>query len=122
MSESETTAKQQSYEEMFAHRFSSEDKEFQEYVNRPADPPPIVEDWQGRGGGNHQGRDRRYQDRQGGRGWGGGQGWGGDRSGRGEHHRQQQYRDRYGGGDRGPQPNSHQDNSSYYHRPRYDRY
>ncbi|XP_061608308.1 RNA guanine-N7 methyltransferase activating subunit-like isoform X1 [Phyllopteryx taeniolatus] len=119
---SETMEKQQSYEEMFAHRYSSEDREYQEYVNRPADPPPIVEDWRGRGGGNHRGRDRRYQDRQGGRGCGGGQEWGGGRSGRGEHHRQQQDRDRYGGHDRGSQPNSYQENSSHYHRPRYDRY
>ncbi|XP_061526815.1 RNA guanine-N7 methyltransferase activating subunit-like isoform X3 [Phycodurus eques] len=119
---SETMEKQQSYEEMFAHRYSSEDREYQEYVSRPADPPPIVEDWRGRGGGNHRGRDRRYQDRQGGRGCGGGQEWGGGRSGRGEHHRQQQDRDRYGGHDRGSQANSYQENSSHYHRPRYERY
>ncbi|XP_077419722.1 RNA guanine-N7 methyltransferase activating subunit-like [Vanacampus margaritifer] len=116
---SQTTEKQQSYEEMFAHRFSSEDKEYQQYVNRPADPPPIVDDWRGRGGGNHRGRDRRYQDRQGSRGWGEGQGWGGDHSGREGHHRQQQDQDRYGGYDRGS--NSHQENYSHYKRPRYDR-
>ncbi|XP_057693125.1 RNA guanine-N7 methyltransferase activating subunit-like isoform X2 [Corythoichthys intestinalis] len=125
---SETKEKEQSYEEMFAHRFSSEDQEYQEYVKRPADPPPIVEDWRGRGGGNHRGRDRRYQDHQGGRGWGGGQGWsgdrgwGGDRSGRGEHHRQQQDRDRYQGHDRGSQSNSHQESYSHDDRPRYARY
>lgn len=51
--------KQQNYEELFAHRFSSEDHEYQEYVNRPADLPPIVEDWRGRGGGNQRGRDNR---------------------------------------------------------------
>lgn len=54
----ETTENQQSYEEMFANRFSSEDKEYQQYLDRPADPPPIVEDWRSRGGGNHRGRDR----------------------------------------------------------------
>lgn len=53
----ESTENLQKYEEMFAHRFSSEDREFQEYVSRPSDPPPIVEDWRGRGGGNQRGRD-----------------------------------------------------------------
>jgi len=53
----ETTDNQQSYEEMFADRFSADDKEYQQYVTRPADPPPIVEDWRSRGGGN-RGRDR----------------------------------------------------------------
>ncbi|KAK6294090.1 hypothetical protein J4Q44_G00349200 [Coregonus suidteri] len=51
------------YEEQFAHRFSLEDPEYQQYVNRPANPPPLVEDWRGRGGGHNQGRDNRYQDR-----------------------------------------------------------
>ncbi|TNN49445.1 RNMT-activating mini protein [Liparis tanakae] len=53
----ETTEDQQSHEEMFADRFSADDKEYQQYVTRPADPPPIVEDWRSRGGGN-RGRDR----------------------------------------------------------------
>ncbi|XP_015279824.1 PREDICTED: RNMT-activating mini protein [Gekko japonicus] len=35
----------QHYEEMFTHRFTSEDKEYQKYVHRPADQPPVVEDW-----------------------------------------------------------------------------
>lgn len=55
----EVTEKQQTYEELFSHRFSSEDHEYQQYVTRPADPPPIVEDWRGRGGGNQRGRDNR---------------------------------------------------------------
>ncbi|KAF3686622.1 RNMT-activating mini protein [Channa argus] len=46
----ESTETPQTYEELFAHRFTSEDREYQEYVKRPADPPPIVEDWRGRGG------------------------------------------------------------------------
>lgn len=53
----ENTGNLQKYEEMFAHRFSSEDPEFQEYLSRPADPPPIVEDWRARGGGHQRGRD-----------------------------------------------------------------
>ncbi|XP_019742087.1 RNMT-activating mini protein [Hippocampus comes] len=114
---SETMEEEQSYEEMFAQRYSSEDEEYQRYVNRPADPPPIVEEWRGRGGGNYQARDRRYQDHQGGRGWGG------NRPGRGEHYRHQQDKDQYGGYDRGSQSNSHQENYSHYHRPMsYDRY
>ncbi|MEQ2196605.1 hypothetical protein XENOCAPTIV_005207, partial [Xenoophorus captivus] len=44
---SETSENAQSYEELFAQRFSSEDSEYQQYLNRPADPPPIVEDWRG---------------------------------------------------------------------------
>lgn len=55
----ETAETQQNYEAMFADRFSSEDQEYQEYLNRPADRPPIVEDWRGRGGGNQRGRDNR---------------------------------------------------------------
>lgn len=47
------------YDEQFAHRFSLEDREYQQYVSRPANPPPLVEDWGGRGGGNNRGRDSR---------------------------------------------------------------
>ncbi|CAL9701431.1 unnamed protein product [Knipowitschia caucasica] len=78
------------YEKLFAHRFTSEDREYQEYLKRPPDPPPIVENW--RASRNHRGRDR-YQDRRGrgGHGWGGG---GRDYGGwRGEQ-RQQQWHDR----------------------------
>ncbi|XP_060116160.1 RNA guanine-N7 methyltransferase activating subunit [Heteronotia binoei] len=35
----------QRYEEMFSHRFTLEDEEYQKYVHRPADPPPVLEDW-----------------------------------------------------------------------------
>lgn len=56
----ETTENLQNYEELFGNRFSSEDHDYQQYVNRPADPPPAVEDWRSRGGGNHRGRDNRY--------------------------------------------------------------
>ncbi|KAG7218285.1 hypothetical protein INR49_010343, partial [Caranx melampygus] len=55
----ESTETLQKYEELFAHRFTSEDHEYQQYLNRPADPPPMVEDWRGRAGGNHRGRDNR---------------------------------------------------------------
>ncbi|XP_072888915.1 RNA guanine-N7 methyltransferase-activating subunit-like protein isoform X2 [Hemitrygon akajei] len=40
------------YEEMFAHRFTEADTEYQEMVKSVADPPPIVEDWMNRPGGN----------------------------------------------------------------------
>ncbi|OPJ70514.1 RNMT-activating mini protein [Patagioenas fasciata monilis] len=46
---------------MFAHRFTSDDEEYQEYLKRPADPPPIVEEWRNRSGGNQRNRDR-FQD------------------------------------------------------------
>uniref|UniRef100_A0A8D0BG13 RNMT-activating mini protein n=1 Tax=Salvator merianae TaxID=96440 RepID=A0A8D0BG13_SALMN len=39
----------QNYNEMFAHRYSSEDEEYQKYVKRPGDAPPIVEEWLNRG-------------------------------------------------------------------------
>lgn len=51
----------QGYEEQFACRFTSEDVEYQKYVQQPVNPPPIVEDWRGRSGGGYQrGRDNRY--------------------------------------------------------------
>lgn len=56
---SDTSENAQSYEELFSNRFSPEDSEYQQYLKRPADPPPIVEDWWGRGGGNQRGRDNR---------------------------------------------------------------
>ncbi|XP_072236979.1 RNA guanine-N7 methyltransferase-activating subunit-like protein [Leuresthes tenuis] len=121
----ETSETPQSYEELFAHRFTSEDSEYQQYLNRPADPPPIVEDWNGRGGGNQRGRDNRYQDRRGhgDRGWGGGRGWRGDR--RGHQHWHDRDRDRHGGHGSGYQsgrPSSNQGSNSYHQRPHYDRY
>uniref|UniRef100_A0A3P9LGH4 RNMT-activating mini protein n=1 Tax=Oryzias latipes TaxID=8090 RepID=A0A3P9LGH4_ORYLA len=56
---SEATETLKGYEELFVNRFTSEDQEYQEYLNRPADPPPVVEDWRGRAGGNQRGRDNR---------------------------------------------------------------
>ncbi|CAM4529173.1 unnamed protein product [Lepidochelys kempii] len=47
------------YEEMFSHRFTSGDEEYQEYLKHPADPPPLVEEWKNRSGGNQRNRDRR---------------------------------------------------------------
>nr|XP_033776400.1 RNA guanine-N7 methyltransferase activating subunit [Geotrypetes seraphini] len=52
------------FEEMFSHRFTADDQEFQEYLKRPADPPPVVEEWRNRSGGNQRHRDNRFQDRQ----------------------------------------------------------
>ncbi|KAM8761664.1 RNA guanine-N7 methyltransferase activating subunit-like [Acanthopagrus schlegelii] len=123
----ETTETQKEYEELFAHRFTSEDPEYQQYKSRPPDLPPIVEDWRSRGG-NHRGRDR---DRRGGRGWGGGGGWGGDRGWRGDHRGQQNWHDRdrdrdrhsgHGSGYRSGPPNSYQGYNSHHQRPHYDRY
>ncbi|XP_030045469.1 RNA guanine-N7 methyltransferase activating subunit [Microcaecilia unicolor] len=52
------------FEEMFSHRFTTDDQEYQEFLKRPADPPPVVEDWRNRTGGNQRYRDNRVQDRQ----------------------------------------------------------
>uniref|UniRef100_A0A3B3DEK0 RNA guanine-7 methyltransferase activating subunit n=1 Tax=Oryzias melastigma TaxID=30732 RepID=A0A3B3DEK0_ORYME len=104
---SEATETIKSYEELFGNRFTSEDQEYQEYLNRPADPPPIVEDWRGRAGGNQRER-----------GWRGGhQGWRG-----GDHRRQQHWqdRDRDRGWGHGSQYN--QGYNSYQQRQHYDRY
>lgn len=37
------------YDAMFASRFGAEDAEFQRYMQRAADTPPVVEDWRTRG-------------------------------------------------------------------------
>ncbi|KAG7473940.1 hypothetical protein MATL_G00101140 [Megalops atlanticus] len=69
------------YEETFAHRFTADDKEYQEYLQRASDPPPIVEDWRVRGGGFSRGRDNRFQDFRGpgrGRDRSHGSGWSGE--------------------------------------------
>ncbi|KAI9518946.1 hypothetical protein NQZ68_033429 [Dissostichus eleginoides] len=120
----ETTETRQSNEEMFANRFTSDDREYQQYLSRPADLPPIVEDWRSRGGGNRRGSRDRYQDRRG-RGGGGG-GWGGDRGWRGDNRGQQDRdRDRHSGHGSGYQsgpPSSNQGYNSYNQRPHYDRY
>uniref|UniRef100_A0AAQ4R520 RNA guanine-7 methyltransferase activating subunit n=1 Tax=Gasterosteus aculeatus aculeatus TaxID=481459 RepID=A0AAQ4R520_GASAC len=92
----ETTESQRNYEEMFSHRFTSDDKEYQQYVNRPADPPPIVEGWRSRGGG----------------GGGGGR----DRDRDGDRH------SGYGGGHRSGPPSYNDGHNSTHQRPQYDRY
>ncbi|KAG9341349.1 hypothetical protein JZ751_019454 [Albula glossodonta] len=72
------------YEEQFAHRFTAEDKQYQQYLQCSANPPPIVEDWKIRGGGYPRGRDNRFQEyrpyrgRDRGRGWG----WSGEQRNR----------------------------------------
>ncbi|KAK9543021.1 hypothetical protein VZT92_000835 [Zoarces viviparus] len=119
----EITDNQQKYEELFANRFSSDDKEYQQYQNRPADPPPIVENWSRRGGGN-RGRDR-YQDRRG-RGWGGDRGWRGDQRGQQHWHDRDRDRDRdrhsgQGSGYQSGPPGYNQGYKSHQ-RPQYDRY
>lgn len=50
----------QKYEEQFASRFTSQDEEYQRYIQQPENLPPVVEDWRGRGAGGYQrGRDNR---------------------------------------------------------------
>ncbi|XP_068598006.1 RNA guanine-N7 methyltransferase activating subunit-like [Brachionichthys hirsutus] len=104
----EKTENLQKYEELFAHRFSSEDHEYQQYKSRPPDPPPTVEDWWSRGGGNYRERDNRNRDRR---------GWGGDRDWRGGHHRPQHWhdgnRDRHSGHGSGYQYGPQSSNQGY---------
>lgn len=50
------------FEEMFASRFTEDDKEYQEYLKRPPDSPPIVEEWNSRAGGSLRNRGNRLQD------------------------------------------------------------
>ena len=50
------------FEEMFASRFTEDDKEYQEYLKRPPDSPPIVEEWNSRAGGSLRNRGNRVQD------------------------------------------------------------
>ena len=48
------------FEEMFASRFTEDDKEYQEYLKRPPESPPIVEEWNSRAGGSLRNRGNRY--------------------------------------------------------------
>ncbi|XP_069092540.1 RNA guanine-N7 methyltransferase-activating subunit-like protein [Pleurodeles waltl] len=50
------------YEEMFAHRFTAEDPDYQQYVKRGEALPPILDNWRGRSGGQQRNRDQRFQD------------------------------------------------------------
>ncbi|CAH2274089.1 RNMT-activating mini [Pelobates cultripes] len=80
-----STSDPQMFEEMFSHRFTADDIEYQEYVKRPQEIPPIVENWK-MGNQRHQDRYRdnrprrewegrrdwshNYNQPRGGRGWG----------------------------------------------------
>ncbi|XP_031243050.1 RNA guanine-N7 methyltransferase activating subunit isoform X1 [Mastomys coucha] len=63
------------FEEMFASRFTQDDKEYQEYLKRPPESPPIVEEWNSRAGGNQRNRgnwlqdNRQFRGRDNRRGW-----------------------------------------------------
>ncbi|XP_051690171.2 RNA guanine-N7 methyltransferase-activating subunit-like protein [Oryctolagus cuniculus] len=75
----DTSEAVKNFEEMFASRFTEDDKEYQAYLKRPPDTPPIVEEWSSRGGGGQRNRgnwlqdNRQFRDRDGGR-----RGWPGD--------------------------------------------
>ncbi|KAG8145075.1 hypothetical protein E2320_013450 [Naja naja] len=43
-----TTDVVQNYQSMFAYRYTTEDKEYQKYLQCSAKPPPIIEDWMNR--------------------------------------------------------------------------
>ncbi|KAI1904149.1 hypothetical protein AGOR_G00002710 [Albula goreensis] len=100
------------YEEQFAHRFTAEDKQYQQYLQCSANPPPIVEDWRIRGGGYPRGRDNRFQEYRPYRGRDRGRGWGWS----GEQRNSSHWQDRRwgsGGGEYG------QGYNSYNQRPHY---
>ncbi|KAM4036445.1 RNA guanine-N7 methyltransferase activating subunit [Anomaloglossus baeobatrachus] len=61
----------QTYEDMFSHRFTEQDAEYQEYLKQPESQPPIVEDWW-RGYQRNQDRHRDNRQR---RGWEGRRDW-----------------------------------------------
>ncbi|KAI5943511.1 RNA guanine-N7 methyltransferase activating subunit [Manis javanica] len=42
--------------------FTEDDKDYQEYLKRPPEAPPIVEEWNSRAGGNQRNRGSRLQD------------------------------------------------------------
>uniref|UniRef100_A0A3B5KHK7 RNA guanine-7 methyltransferase activating subunit n=1 Tax=Takifugu rubripes TaxID=31033 RepID=A0A3B5KHK7_TAKRU len=110
----ENTENVQKYEELFAHRFTSEDPEYQQYQSRPEEPPPIVEDWNSRRGGNYRGRDNRGGDR--------------DRHWRENYHGQQQWHDRsrqalgHGSNVHSGPPNSNPGYNSNHQRHNYNHY
>ncbi|KAM4826241.1 RNA guanine-N7 methyltransferase activating subunit [Thomomys bottae] len=60
-----------SFEEMFARRFTKDDKEYQEHLRQPPEPPPIVEEWNCRAGGGQRpgGHRMQFRGRDGRRGW-----------------------------------------------------
>ncbi|XP_028921677.1 RNA guanine-N7 methyltransferase activating subunit [Ornithorhynchus anatinus] len=91
------------YEEMFAKRFSEEDTEYQEYLKRPAESPPIIEEWNSRAGGNQRNRGNRLPENRPFRGRDNRRGWAGD-------HRPNQWQGR-------PWGNSYQQHRQepYYH-------
>ncbi|XP_030233689.1 RNA guanine-N7 methyltransferase activating subunit [Gadus morhua] len=114
----ENTEDKPDYEERFAHRFSADDAIYQVYRSRPADPPPIVENWSSRGrdhrhrGGGGRGGGGGGHGWHGDRGWGGDRGWRGDRGWGGDHRRQQDRRGHESGHQSG-----HQGYNPYNQRP-----
>lgn len=72
---SDTSEVTPNFEEMFASRFTQDDKEYQEYLKRPPESPPIVEEWNSRAGGNQRNRgnwlqdNRQFRGRDNRRGW-----------------------------------------------------
>ncbi|XP_005989680.1 RNA guanine-N7 methyltransferase-activating subunit-like protein [Latimeria chalumnae] len=57
-----TTTEAANYEEMFTHRFTADDREYEEYLKCPQNSPPIVEDWRSKSGGNQRNQHNRSQD------------------------------------------------------------
>ncbi|KAM4747783.1 RNA guanine-N7 methyltransferase activating subunit [Rhinophrynus dorsalis] len=89
----EPTDSQKVYEDMFSHRFSVSDEEYQKYLKKEDNQPPIVEDWRT---GFQRNRDR-YRDNSHQQGWEGRRSWSNDsynqgRNGRGRGNYYTQYR------------------------------
>ncbi|XP_044139193.1 RNA guanine-N7 methyltransferase activating subunit [Bufo gargarizans] len=89
----DTSDTKQTYENMFSHRFTAQDAEYQEYLKMPESQPPIVEDWRG---GNQRNQDR-YRDNRHQRSWEGRRDWSNNsynqqRGGRGWGSNHNQYR------------------------------
>ncbi|XP_056428154.1 RNA guanine-N7 methyltransferase activating subunit [Hyla sarda] len=108
----------QAYESKFAHRFTAQDTEYQEYLKMPESQPPIVEDWRG---GNQRNQDR-YRDNRHQRGWEGRRDWSSNsynqpRGGRGWGNNHNQYRQ-----DRSYRQEGHHDYHSGNQRFYPDRY
>ncbi|KAK7815195.1 hypothetical protein U0070_021158 [Myodes glareolus] len=97
------------FEEMFANRFTKDDKEYQEYLKRPPDAPPIVEEWNSRGGGNQRNRGNWLQDNRQFRGRDNRRGWPSD-------NRSNQWRGRPWGN------NYPQQRQEPYYQPQYGQY
>ncbi|OCT89651.1 RNA guanine-N7 methyltransferase activating subunit [Xenopus laevis] len=95
---------QELFEKMFEQRFTDNDQDYQEYLKREQDQPPVVEDWKM---GNQRNTDR-YRDNRHHRGWDGRQNWSSN-----------SYNQSYGRGGWGNSYNQYRQDRPYYPQGRY---